>query len=266
MMKIAMLLTPVRAFYSKTIYINAGREWKGVGFLYLATLVAACCLFITILSTISMMKWATQEAPDLLNQFPDITIINGSVQVNVPKPYYIKDTKADSILAIIDTTGTVATCSNFNGKALLTKNQVVMRYNKGETRTFDLSKVKKASITRQQLMKWLQWIKVGYLPAALVFLTLIYFIWRAILVCFYAALGILIAKMMKARLTYDALMRLSTLAITPIIIINTILTIAKVKLPNPGLISFIITILYLSFGIYSYNKGIPDKEPVGAKV
>jgi hypothetical protein len=65
----------------------------------------------------------------------------------------------------------------------------------------------------------------------------------------YALIGILIAKILEVELNYQALVRLAVISITPVLIIDTIYSVAGLKIPLWWLICFIIAMSYMFFGI-----------------
>lgn len=260
--KLKWLLIPVKAFYSRSTYREAGHNWKGKGFLYLLCLLAACWLSETSVMQFRMIKLSRQNAPSLLNQLPNISIKEGTVYTNVPQPYYIKDTKTGSTFAIIDTTGTITASSNIDAKILLTKNQIIYKSNNNETRIHNLNFIANFYISKERVKIWLHWFLLAFLPLAFPLFTLVSFVWRIIQVLFYGAVGFAIVKIFKIKLDYKALVRISALAITPAIILSTIFgDLTSFKMPHPVLIFFGITIAYLVLGIYSCKEDyIVDKS------
>ena len=66
------------------------------------------------------------------------------------------------------------------------------------------------------------------------------------------------------RFSYDALVRLAVTAVTPCIIINTILTLAGVHLPCIGVFFLLVALGYLYFGVKVCAKAIAveyEQEP-----
>ena len=184
-----------------------------------------------------------------VQQVPEITITNGEVSINEPQPYYIKTPDSNSVLAIIDTTGTITSLENTGAYCLLTKNALIVRQSDVETRKYSLSQIKNFVLTSDHLMTWIHVFKkvliIALYPAAV----LGSFLYRIIQALIYGAIGLLFASWCKIKLAYDALIRLSVVAITPCIIINTVLTLANVRLPVAALIYFLIAMLYLLFGV-----------------
>ncbi|WP_298622569.1 DUF1189 family protein [uncultured Legionella sp.] len=94
------------SFYSKRLYIDVGKRWKGIGLLYLLLVVAV----LAIPYSVNMSKEFDKDFQELflvpIKQLPTIYIQNGEVTFDKPMPYFIKNDKGQ-IVTIIDTTGTV---------------------------------------------------------------------------------------------------------------------------------------------------------------
>lgn len=94
------------AFYSRRLYIDVVKRWRGFGFKYLLLLV-----IIAVIPMSGRIIYKFNHAFDdqlitLINEIPPLDIRNGELVFDKPMPYIIKDkTGADSI--IIDTTGKV---------------------------------------------------------------------------------------------------------------------------------------------------------------
>jgi hypothetical protein len=66
----------------------------------------------------------------------------------------------------------------------------------------------------------------------------------------------------KAKLSYDTLLRLAVVAMTPFMLIKTILGIADVDLPFGKLISLVVTLGYLYFAVKANCEKLPVTEEV----
>jgi len=63
-------------------------------------------------------------------------------------------------------------------------------------------------------------------------------------------------------LAYDTLIRLSVIAVTPCIIISTVLLLANVSLPYDILIYFLIAMVYLLFGVKAAADEIVKQQQI----
>jgi hypothetical protein len=83
------------------------------------------------------------------------------------------------------------------------------------------------------------------------------FAYRIVQVLIYAAIGLLFAKWFKTDRPYLTLVRLSIMAVTPVIIVSTVIETAGLRIPLPGLLYFIAAMVYLFLGI----KTVSPQEP-----
>jgi hypothetical protein len=197
----------------------------------------------------SISLFIDEEAPPLIEQVPKIMITNGQVHVDEPQPYYIKAADSNDVLVIIDTTGEIQSLDGTGAFILLTKTKLIYRQSNVEYRTYDLSMVKEFVLDKARLMSWLNIVKKLIVPVLLPFILLGSCMFRMIQALIYAAIGLFFATFWKVKLSYDALVRLAVVAVTPCIIVRTIFEIASVHLSMAHLLFFIVAMGYLFFGV-----------------
>jgi hypothetical protein len=256
MRKFSIIHIPPLSFFSKKLYSDVALNWRGINFLYLLLLLAVCWTFILIKMNNSITKFIDNEVPPFVKQVPKITIVNGEVSIDKPQPYYIKTLDGNNILAIIDTTGTTTSLENTDAYILLTKNTIIVRQSDVDTRKYSLSQVKDFTLTSERLMGWICVFKKVFIIVMYPMMVIGSFVYRLIQALVYGAIGILFA----IKLAYDALIRLSVVAVTPCIIINTVLMFADVQLPVRALIYFLLTMIYLFFGIKAIAEEITRQQ------
>jgi hypothetical protein len=241
----------VLSFFSRDLYKDVAHHWRGVGFLYLLLLLTICWVPTCIKVGADFSKFANDEAPGVLEQVPNITIANGEVSISEPMPYTIKNPKTDETLAIIDTTGQT-TVESSNVPVLLTKTSLMIRRtNRSESRLYNLSGVQQFSLTKEWLYSWLGLAKT-FLPIIVFpFMLLGSYVYRILQALLYAAIGLIFVSVLKAGLTYSALLRLSVIAVTPVLILDTIRSLTGPTIPFWWLICFLIAMGYLYFGVKS---------------
>jgi len=255
MRRYSIFHVPALSFFSKELYIDVGQNWKGVNFLYLLLLLAVCLIPTMINLHRGISNFVNNEAPAIVNQVPEITITDGQVSIKETQPYYIKDPDSDEPLAIIDTTGQIESIEDTDAFCLLTGNKVIIKKSKFENRTYDLSNVKAFAVDSEQITGWLH---IGRKFLAVViysFALLGSYVYRIVQVLIYAAIGLLFASFCKTTLSYAALIRLSVVAVTPCIIVGTILGLADTSIPY--FLYLVAALVYLFFAVKSIS-GIPE--------
>ncbi|MHC4721781.1 MAG: DUF1189 domain-containing protein [Planctomycetota bacterium] len=253
---------PALAFFSKDLYTDVALNWKGTCLGYLFLLLLVCWIPAMIQLNSGLDNFVETEAPKLTSQVPTITIKDGIVSTDVPQPHYIYVPDIDNVvLAAIDTTGQFTSLNDIDASVLLTADKIMYRQGEFETKTFDLSQVKEFTLDEDKLTNWLNILKklvapVLY-PAALVGS----YLFRIIQVLVCAAIGMLFVSSLNAQLSYISLVRLATVAITPAIIVKTILGAADIRLPAGWLLYMIVTLAYLYFGVKACSQPQYEQTP-----
>jgi hypothetical protein len=255
MRRYSIFHVPALSFFSKKLYIDVGQNWKGANFLYLLLLLAICLIPTMINLHRGISNFVNNEAPAIVNQVPEITITDGQVSIKETQPYYIKDPDSNEPLAIIDTTGQIESLEDTDAFCLLTGNKVITKKSEFENRTYDLSNVKAFVVDSERITGWLQ---IGRKFLAVViypFVLLGYYMYRIVQALIYAAIGLLFASFCKTTLSYTALIRLAVVAVTPCIIVGTILGLTDTSIPP--FLYLVAALVYLFFAVKSIS-GIPE--------
>jgi hypothetical protein len=195
-----------------------------------------------------------EKSPKFISQVPKITIEKGQVSIDEPQPYYIREPDSNKVFAIIDTTGQIQSLDDANAFVLLTKNKMFSRQSATEVRMYDLSQVKHFVLEQSMLVRWLDIFKKLLVPVLYPFALGWAFTFRIIQSLIYAAIGLAFAGWLKVKLSYEALIRLAVTAVTPAIIVRTVLETASVKIPYPALWFFLAAMLFLLYGIKACSQ------------
>ena len=255
MKRYSIVHIPFLSFFSRDLYIDVGLKWKGTGFGYLLLLLVVCWLPMMVKIHRGMSNFIDNEAPPFIEQFPTITFDNGRASIDQPQPYYIKAPDSNDVLAIIDTTGEIQSLDNTDAQILMTRTQVIYRESEAVTKTLELSQIEGHHVLdKDTIYGFLGIFKVLFTPFIFVFLIVGSFLYRIIQALIYGAIGLLFASWCKARLSYTALLRLAVVAVTPCIIVNTVLESTGVNLPLAYLWYFLAALGYLLFGVNAISQ------------
>jgi hypothetical protein len=117
-----------KSFYSRRLYVDIGKRWKGYGFIYLLLAIAIFSIPFFFRMTISFNQSFKEEITEPLLKMPLFYVQNGDVVFDKPMPYLIDNDKKQTVV-IIDTTGTV---NDFSDKypyltILINKNRISFR-------------------------------------------------------------------------------------------------------------------------------------------
>jgi hypothetical protein len=248
---------PVLAFFSKELYRDVALRWEGTTFGYLLLLLAVCWLPGMIGVHAGVAEFVANQAPELVSQIPVVTIVDGQASIDEPQPYPITDPDSGEVLAVIDTTGTVTSLEETEAQVLVTRTGAIYRKSAIETRTFSFREIDRFVLTQDRIYGWLDMGKRYAAPVLYPFCVLGSFLFRILQTLLYAAIGLLIARLLKTDRSYDDLLRLSVVAVTPVIIAATVLDLAGIALPFAGLWFFLAAMGYLTFGI---RAAAPEEE------
>lgn len=249
----------VLSFFSKSLYRDVGKNWRGTGLLYLLLAIALLWIPSTIKGHRDFGRFVDDDAKGITEQIPAVRITNGQASTDVPMPHSIKDPKTGTTLAVIDTVDTSVEAENPAVPLILTKTKLIMRKNPTETQIYDLAGVQSFYVDRARVEGWLATARTWFFPAFYSVAVLFSFIFRAIQMLIYALIGLGFAAMLGAKLDYKTLMRLAAIAITPVMILNLVFELVGFHPPGWMLLGIIIGLGYLFFAV-KVNAEQPVEE------
>lgn len=249
MRKYSILHIPFMSFYSKDLYRDICLKWKGVCFLYLFLLLCLCWTVPIVQTHMGFSDFVKNDSSDYVSQLPTIKINKGRASADVEQPHFIIDPENQETIAIIDTTGQINSLDETDAKILVTETDMFVKKNALETRSFTFRDLDDMQFDQEMAYDILGVVQ-NFIGISMFLLILPFsFIYRIVLALIYAAIGLLIASKYNSDRSYGELVRLSVVAMTPTIIIDSILGGFGVNIPYSWLLYFIITIGYLIFGV-----------------
>lgn len=115
------------SFYSRHIYVDVGKRWRGLGLLYLLLATAICSIPFFIRMDISFNNSFQEQLIKPLEEIPVFYIQNGNVIFDKPMPYLVKDEKGQVVI-VIDTTGKINDFSKYPSlTVLVNKNKISLK-------------------------------------------------------------------------------------------------------------------------------------------
>jgi len=239
----------VLSFFSKSLYRDVGKNWRGTGLLYLFIILALLWIPTVIKGHLGLAAWVDGDSKEITKQIPAITITKGQVSTDVTTPHVIKDPKTGEDIAIIDTTGTYQNLDNTDAKILLTKSTVIVRKNATQSQTYDISGVQSFYLDHSKVDGWLGTARTWFIPVLYPLALIFSFILRAIQILIYAVVGLAFARMLNANLDFKTLMRLAAIAITPVLVLNLIFEFVPGRIPWWSILGIIVALAYLFFAV-----------------
>ena len=252
------------SFFFGDFYRDVGRRWAGLGYAYLLFLLALAWLPSMLRIHLTVGNFVRNEAPKLMAGFPRIEILNGVVTTVPPERFVIRNPESGEEFLIIDTSEDMVSTDSLTGPAIvLTRSKlIVWQPSRGEARIRDLGGIKQFSMDREDAERWLQLAGYWLGLALYLFILPFSFAYRAVQVLIYALIANLFARAAKLELDFATRMRLSAVAITPAVVVDTAKDFTPLSIPFWFLICFLISMFYLRFGVTAMAEPGPAEMQV----
>lgn len=252
MKKYSYFYAPILSFFSKDFYRYVLINKKGSGLWYLFLLLAICILPEMLITQIEINKAIKdKQLTAVIEQIPEVVITNGEAAIYKPQPYIIKDPETKEPLAIIDTTGSTTSLDGTKANVLMTKKHIILRDSNYKTTTYDLSMIGNLRIDKTAINSLLHGIQKYLIYILYPFILLLSYVIRIIQLLIYALIGKIFSSSLNVTTSYGSLFRISVIAVTPVILIKTVLQLFNITVPFSGIIFFVIAMFYLFYGIKS---------------
>lgn len=217
---------PLFSFFSADFYRAVAHRWRGIGFWYLLLLVVLTCLPGAVRLWIATSQLSSETLAPLTSQIPRIEIQNGEATVNARQPIFVTDPESGKTIFIIDTTGKTTSLDPYDNVLLLTKSKLIVKqpHQTQEMLLRDLAPLLGDPVVIDRewiegtIFWWAKLISVLYLPIVALFA----FLYRFVEMFLLAIVGIIIAASQKPSLSFAQVLRLSAMALTPVILLNTV--------------------------------------------
>jgi len=235
---------------SRSFYREVAQEWRGVCLGYLLLLVALTTLPTVLEMHLDLGRYMRDEAPYITEQIPTVTVKNGEIDIDKESPYDIKG-KTGEVLAIFDTRADSRVLSEGKAPVIVARKRFAITGRNQQTRLVDAGSFGDFIVDKTKVDRWEHIAARWLAPALFPILLIVFYVVRIVQVVIYATLGMLYAKVRKLPLDFPALMRVSTMAVTPVILVNTVLALLKLRPPFWTLLSIAAVLINLGFAIHA---------------
>lgn len=245
----------IRSFYSKALYQDVDKNWRGISVRYLMLICFICSLplLYVIQGTVSRIA---NDLYAIAAQVPVITIKNGEASINKPEPYEIKEPETNKTIMVIDTSAKPDNSTeNKNLFVVLNKNKVIINPGKNSTKTYELTDIENIVIDEARVTYWVKFLIIAMFISFYLSTYLFLFIPSLLIALFY---GVIAKLFVRSYHSYSELTRLAVVALTPTLILIAMLTALNIALPYRNIIYLMLSLGYLTFAIEA-NR--PHKEP-----
>lgn len=247
------------SFYSPDIYIDAARSWKGLGFQYLVLLLVLLWTVTALNVHFLVASYMDGYLIPLVKQIPELMITNGVMRMKSDKDVvYVKDPRDGRILITFDLRPELVAESSGTGNTVAKEPEQDGIYvfprkmyfkSKGQLQPIDFQSSWESPYTPANFVPYLARFKDVVAPVVLSMFWLASFVLCAIQALLYGLIGKLMALMNKCPLTYQQIVRISVVALTPVLLLDTAQKLVRTGMPAWTLFSIILVIAYIYFGV-----------------
>jgi Protein of unknown function (DUF1189) len=244
---------PFYSFWSKSFYVDVAKNWHGLAYGYLFFLVCFTWIFMSIKKQMDFTYFADHKVSPLIMEMPTVTIEKGLLSIDKPSPYTIKDSDDQPVITF-DTREKPISPGTMPGTFLITKDSIYGK-NQPPEQKLDLSTMADHMVINQKVAQ--QFVTdFGRSIALIVFMIAvpIGFIFCILQSLIYGLIGLLMVRINKINLSYPVLVRLSAVAMTPVLLIDSIIKVRTIDMTTFTvwpIAAFIINIIYLMFAIFA---------------
>lgn len=243
------------SFYSKKLYRDVANNWGGGTVLYLFILLLLCWSVAMVKYQAEANLTVHQFSDKIVMQMPEIILNKGQIKTPEDKPYFIKNLDDGTVFAIIDTSGTYAKENLPKNVIFLVTKNALFTYNDKQWQeqkypanlNWDIKPVE----VKDLIINFSDWLWLVLLPGGL----FASFIYRLIQSVIYAGIGKVFSLLGGIELDYTKILKLTFIALTPAIILSTILDVFGVRFDFQGLVYFVFGMGYLVFALLA-NKNV----------
>src|SRR3990167_5554496 len=241
------------SFYSKKLYRDVAMNWGGKAVFYLFVVLMLSWIMATFNVQRIINRGYDTKSDIFISQVPVVTIKDGKISTPERRPYVITDPDGKETIAIIDTTGKYTDINKTNTSLLITETEVITKPKKNEIKIYQIPSQFNQTIDPKVINGYIK----NYIGFAWIFLYIIFvlasFVYRLIQAIFYSIIGKIVSLIFGSAVTFGQITQITMMALTPPIIVATLIDIFKLEYAHINLLCFVLAMVYMCFGILA-NK------------
>jgi hypothetical protein len=240
------------SFYSAKLYVDVNQRWRGLGFRYLLILSVLFSIPWGITEYLKQYYFYTETAIPALEHIPTMKVHNGRVVLDKKMPFLIKNPRGKAII-VIDTREKSNELDNKvypDAIYIITKNSFIS-YNPGlPPHTDKISKEANGTVDSAVFLKALNEGKKIFLYSLYPLLVSSLFSALIVFSLLFGFIGRYFSKsVLKYSLTYRDSIKLTTVAMTPVITLLFIFYLTNMMESYTSLLLFFILLAYYTFAV-----------------
>ncbi len=258
-----MVHVPVLSFFSPGVYRDVAVRWRGTGMAYLLFVVALVMIPQAAATHVDLRNIVNQLAPAILPQLPTIFVKAGVVTVEPPGERTINDPRTGQPMLHIDTAREGTTLDADAPPMVLTGNALLLRRTDGEVQVVSLAAVDGLKLDAASVMATLQVMQALAVPVLYPLSVAVLFLAQLIKALLLAWVGRMYTSRMTAQLKFRVCLRLAMVALTPPLVVGSIMDALHVVVPLSFVVATVATFSYMMMGVASVYEEEPDEEDEG---
>ena len=260
------------AFFSRKLYLDVIRRWRGLGILYFSIMLSVMTLPYTVLLMSSLNKVIETKILLPIKSLPPLSIRSGEVIFHGEMPYLIKNNDGE-VMSIIDTEGHINQLPAPLyplASILITKHDIHVDYSMLNLLHLDKAKqserkdavIPLKSIEHEDFMvaSWfdtLHVIAIKNLLLVVIYLMVVMLnasLFMTIILSMVLFAQLAARMVFKVRLTFLESSRLIFVAATPLAALCSVLVLFHWVIPGKGLVYIALLTVYFCFGVLAYRR------------
>jgi hypothetical protein len=238
------------SFFSADLYRDVAKNWTGIGLLYLLLLLAITWLPSGFRVFTSLTTFSTEKGAALAQQMPRVTIGNGEMRAEPPGRHEVKDPATGEVFLVIDDTIDEVPSDAANDMMVLARKEFGT-FQRNQRRVWKLAPGFNYELTSAKVQAFLS--RAPYWAAPLTYVGAVAgsFVFRTLQILVYGGIALWFARRFKAGMNYQAAVRLAAVAVTPVIVLRTLIWFTPTE-PRWYIrwpVAFVITVLLIRFGV-----------------
>ena len=247
---------PYLSWFSRDFYKSVLRSWRGLGLAYLLFFLAV----VWLINIGQFNPFLTEIKEDyvlpVVEQMPRLEFDGAEMSTNVETPYFIR--VDGEVVAIVDPDADSSALSGITSDfgLVFTRSGVIVTQDGVPRETPWVAGID--YLDRERLTAWAglfeSWARALLYPFGLAGSFLFRFVEALVL----ALVALVIGNMQGSPLTYVQAVRLTVVAVTVAVMVQTFLSVAAVSIPAWWFVSFLIVVIYQYFGVTSFEGAVED--------
>lgn len=245
------------SFFSADLYRDVAQNWRGVGYLYLFLTFTCVWLILSVLVQFECNRFIQANSQVVVEKWPTLTLKDGKATIDKESPYIIQSND----LTVVFDMGNHPTFPENKQGVLVTATDARSHDSKGEEKPIlDFSKQSDNVVDQKTIQQWINSVKV-FVGIVLVVAGAFVFPWILIQGLIYAGIGCVAASAMNVKLEFAQVLRITSVAFTPALLLDVIIHACMLK-PFWALwivVWIALVVGYVIFGV-RVNKEAPATE------